>query len=70
MSKSEASLPLRLLPLLPALLPGRLEFFLGSRKIKSRTMINEVLRMSLNSRVSVSVNILLLVATATFTVAV
>lgn len=30
MSKSEASLPLRLLPLLPALLPGRLKFFLGS----------------------------------------
>lgn len=34
MSKSEASLPLRLLPLLPALLPGRLEFFLDSREIK------------------------------------
>lgn len=31
MSKSEASLPLRLLPLLPALLPGRLEFFCVSR---------------------------------------
>lgn len=30
MSKSEASLPLRLLPLLPALLPGRLEFLLDS----------------------------------------
>lgn len=35
MSKSEASLPLRLLPLLPALLPGRLKCFLisGEKKI-------------------------------------
>lgn len=40
MSKSEASLPLRLLPLLPALLPGRLEFFRDSRWIKSMTTIN------------------------------
>lgn len=32
MSKSEASLPLRLLPRLPALLPGRLEVFLDSGK--------------------------------------
>lgn len=37
MSKSEASLPLRLLPLLPALLPGRLEFLLDS-VIKPETL--------------------------------
>lgn len=35
-SKSEASLPLRLLPLLPALLPGRLEFFLNSSNKKTK----------------------------------
>lgn len=40
MSKSEASLPLRLLPLLPALLPGRLEFFLCSRNKKRSILIN------------------------------
>lgn len=33
MSKSEASLPLRLLPRLPALLPGRLGFFLDSTEV-------------------------------------
>lgn len=39
MSKSEASLPLRLLPLLPALLPGRLEFLLDSA-IDPETLIS------------------------------
>lgn len=53
MSKSEASLPLRLLPLLPALLPGRLEFFLESRKIKSQTIINDLLKWALTVRYSV-----------------
>lgn len=38
MSKSEASLPLRLLPLLPALLPGRLKFFFGSPDIWMRAL--------------------------------
>lgn len=33
MSKSEASLPRRLLPRLPALLPGRLEFLLVSKNV-------------------------------------
>lgn len=41
MSKSEASLPLRLLPRLPALLPGRLEFLLESRNRKWWTRMNK-----------------------------
>lgn len=40
MSKSEASLPRRLLPLLPALLPGRLEFLLVSEKGGGRSGMN------------------------------
>lgn len=40
MSKSEASLPRRLLPLLPALLPGLLEFLLDSRNVNSGAEVN------------------------------
>lgn len=43
MSKSEASLPRRLLPRLPALLPGRLEFLLVSKNVTNIDKGKEIL---------------------------
>lgn len=42
MSKSEASLPRRLLPRLPALLPGRLEFLLVSKNATNMAKGKEI----------------------------